>query len=278
LVRDDVAPPYDGIPSATAHTGTFSMIAHQTTDRLEGDGYAIAVYSVLVRHANKEGVCWPSVAKICKAVGWSKKVVLPAIQRLVDGGFISKEARKLHGMDQSNRYRITAYGRVLPTVTPVVPRVTMGGSHGDSGCHLQKHEVDTPEVDTPEVVTTPLSPDFDVDFWPHYPKGRGSKADARKLWSKLSVADRWAAVESLPSFAAGSDWKRGFHTGPEVWLRGRRWENPPPPYLNGADPSRNGRKGYTSEQLRQMADAEDNGHEPNRDDASVISAQFRVVE
>lgn len=72
------------------------------------------------------------------------------------------------------------------------------------------------------------SADFEERFWAHYPKGRGSKQAAFRLWQRLSAADKAAAVAALPAFAAGSDWQRGFHSGPEVWLRGRMWENPPP--------------------------------------------------
>lgn len=70
---------------------------------------------------------------------------------------------------------------------------------------------------------------FDSEFWPNYPKGRGSRADALKIWRKLPDQDRAAAAAALPAFQAGRDWRSGFHKAPEVWLRGRCWENPPPP-------------------------------------------------
>lgn len=86
-------------------------------------------------------------------------------------------------------------------------------------------------------VTTPPTPsegeqysdEFESQFWAHYPKGRGSKQAAFKLWRRLSRADKIAAVLALPVFKSGRDWQRGFHSAPEVWLRGRMWENPPNP-------------------------------------------------
>lgn len=84
---------------------------------------------------------------------------------------------------------------------------------------------------------TPLPPSGDAievensfaEFWSQYPKGRGSKPESLKLWRKLSVADRHAAISAIPLFKAGHDWQRGFHSAQEVWLRNRRWEDPPEP-------------------------------------------------
>jgi len=85
----------------------------------------------------------------------------------------------------------------------------------------------------------PLPPKGDMqrweEFWSDYPKGRGSPANAKKVWAKLSAGDRESAISSIPAFLAGKDWITGFHSGPEVWLRGRCWENPPPPYIPVAD-------------------------------------------
>jgi hypothetical protein len=86
----------------------------------------------------------------------------------------------------------------------------------------------------------PLPPDgavypeeFESEFWQHYPKGRGSKARAFAIWKRLNAADRRTIVEVLPVFRAGRDWREGFQPAPDVWLRGRCWENPPDASLNG---------------------------------------------
>jgi hypothetical protein len=144
LIRSEDPPPYDAVATPTPiRSEGFGMIRHPSFDKIAGDGYAIAVYAVLVRHANRDGVCWPSVESICKSVGWSKKIVVAAIKRLVDAGVVVKEKRQINGMDQSNLYRIvgtTANVQVVPTEPPVVPTGTLGGSHSTT-------ELDTSELD-----------------------------------------------------------------------------------------------------------------------------------
>lgn len=240
LVRDEDAPPYDGMSRAPsrAPAGPFAMTPHRVIERMEGDGYALAVFLVLVKHADKHGRCWPSVATVCKAVGWSKKIVSPAIDRLIAAGILTKEPRFTQGMKSANLYRITAYGRMVPTAPSLapgeptmVPTAPSDGSH--STIELEPIELDTSEREE----DTPLPPvDFDAEFRPIYPKGRSSWPEARRLWAKLSPADQMAAVDAIPAFLAGRDWQRGYHPAAEVFLRRRRWEDPPEPW-NGDAPT-----------------------------------------
>lgn len=145
VVREEDSPPYDGIPRV--RVGSFAMMQSDVFDKLSGDGFALAIYAVLAKHANKDGVCWPSVATICKALGWSRKVVEPAIQRLCDAGLVTKERRQHRGMDQSNLYRLPAYVQVVPREPAVVPTAPMGSSHGTSGTFPQNDELDPIELD-----------------------------------------------------------------------------------------------------------------------------------
>ncbi len=155
LLRDEDAPTYDPEPDTARARERFSMIPHAVYDTLSGDGYALAVYGVLVKHAGREGTCWPSVATICAAVGWSRKIVEPAIKRLIDAGLVTKERRQLNGMDQSSAYRITAYERVVPTELAVVPTAPMGSSQGTIGTFPQNDELEPIELDN---VKTPIVP------------------------------------------------------------------------------------------------------------------------
>src|SRR5204863_8483689 len=109
--------------------------------------------------------------------------------------------------------------QVSSTEPAVVPTVTLGGSHGDSGCHPENHELNVLELNPLEQEdVTPLPPvDFDAASWSIYPKGRGSKTDAKAIWQRMPPADQVAAVDALSAFLAGRDWQRGFHPAPEVW-------------------------------------------------------------
>ena len=66
--------------------------------------------------------------------------------------------------------------------------------------------------------------DFDT-FWMLYPR-RVSRKDAQLAWSKLTEAQRFAAIQSLPIHvrywnAAGTG--KEFLPYPATWLRGERW-------------------------------------------------------
>lgn len=208
----------------------------ETSCAKEGD---LLVLLAIADSANDGGEAWPSIETLAAKARLNRRHVFRILKRLEDMG----ELEVVHASGHRNRYRILLTGDKTARVTKEHP------------CHLEHQRGDisdtksvpnvTPApltVNEPSVEpsTTPLppknnGPDFDADFWPLYPKGRGSKADAKKLWNKLSAQDRRDAIASIPRFQAGRDWREGFHKAPEVWLRGRMWENPPEPSrANGA--------------------------------------------
>lgn len=67
---------------------------------------------------------------------------------------------------------------------------------------------------------------FDA-WWSLYPK-KVARAEAKKAWSRMSDADRAAAMEALPAHvrywdAVGTE--RHYMPHPATWLNGRRWED-----------------------------------------------------
>jgi predicted transcriptional regulator len=62
---------------------------------------ALAVYTVLVRHANKNNSAWPSVGYIAEKIGRSKPTVIDSIRALHDIGLLDKEARSRKDGGQS---------------------------------------------------------------------------------------------------------------------------------------------------------------------------------
>lgn len=67
----------------------------------------LAVYIVLAKHADLEGVCWPSVRSIAALCGSTDRGVRKAVERLVRSGMIAKETRAdQRGGTASNRYRV----------------------------------------------------------------------------------------------------------------------------------------------------------------------------
>jgi hypothetical protein len=234
IVRDESAPPYDGIPSARPRTEVVAMIPDAVFAL--NDGTAIAVYAVLAKHAGHEGSCCPSIPTICKQVGWSRKVVEPAIKRLIESGVITKERRQLNGMDQASLYRMTANVQVVPTERAVVPTAPMGSSHSTTTV-LTVNTVPPvdPVPEEPEKVNTrsaakKSSPNYTEAFerfWRSYPSGRGNKFPSFKHWQRMSDDDRDAAQLAIPKWkAAWGDVQ--FIPYCEKWLGERRWENDPP--------------------------------------------------
>lgn len=64
-------------------------------------------------------------------------------------------------------------------------------------------------------------------FWALYPR-KVAKAHARKMWARLTEAQKFAALESLPLHVrywnlAGRDAERIPHAG--SWIGGERWED-----------------------------------------------------
>jgi DNA-binding Lrp family transcriptional regulator len=55
--------------------------------------YAFTVYSALLRFANKDGVCFPSLNTLAERLGFSKPTVIKAIETLIEHGLIQKVNR-----------------------------------------------------------------------------------------------------------------------------------------------------------------------------------------
>lgn len=75
-----------------------------------------------------------------------------------------------------------------------------------------------------EVVAAPI--DFDA-FWDAYPRKVGKKA-ARKSWTKMSNAERRAAVEAIGQHVEAW-WREGRSSAtvpyPATWLNGEHWDD-----------------------------------------------------
>lgn len=80
--------------------------------------HAFGVYMVMVRHLNGNNECWPSTATIGKKLGISRRTVVTSIQKLVDEGLVTVQAREIPGKGQvSNLYTIRRVDRPTPQVS-----------------------------------------------------------------------------------------------------------------------------------------------------------------
>ena len=87
----------------------FTMIDNdQVISRLPEIGLAaMAVYLVLRRRCNGEGLCWPAVPTIAQEAGVTSRTVRRAVQRLVGASLLEVEPRHdQRGVAVSNHYRV----------------------------------------------------------------------------------------------------------------------------------------------------------------------------
>src|SRR4029450_8929743 len=73
------------------------------------DAYALAVYAVLTKYANADGICWPTLATIKDRTNLSKPTILKAIEKLKKAQLVEVQHQERHGMRIENRYVLLAH-------------------------------------------------------------------------------------------------------------------------------------------------------------------------
>lgn len=101
----------------------------------------VAVYAVLARHANGDGVCWPAKNTIGSRLGISKRAVDKAIAQLERCGLIQVERRqKDSGQSSTNRYHLLAVAETVPSDGSIRPSL---GSPLTGSCSGAPHAPST---------------------------------------------------------------------------------------------------------------------------------------
>ena len=90
-------------------TEKFSIMSNRISDyRLKSRDYA--VYCCLVKHSDKNGVCFPSRRLIAEECCIDKKTVAAAIRSLERAGLLKKEKRhRQDGLNTSNAYTVKLF-------------------------------------------------------------------------------------------------------------------------------------------------------------------------
>lgn len=149
VIRDEDAPPYDSESQPANQQVGFAMIPADVFAL--NDGTCVAVYAVLAKHANKDGICWPSMKRLEESLGWSDNRIRPALKKLIAAGLVSIEKRQLNGMDQSNAYRLQTNVQVSRDRTAVSRSGALGIPPQDSGYPATGHELKPIELDPIEL-------------------------------------------------------------------------------------------------------------------------------
>ena len=90
-------------------SGAFAKVPVEVLET--GNGYAIAVYAAIARHATRSGGAYPSLARLQQTTGWSRPTVDKAIRTLCEAGLLVKTQRRAGGMKQSNSYELPLHAR-----------------------------------------------------------------------------------------------------------------------------------------------------------------------
>ena len=259
IVSDEDAPTYDAESHTAPKRESVVMARAESGETILGTlgVSAFGVYWHLCKRSNKDGQCWPSLDDIAEATMLSRMHVTRMLNALEKDGWVTRTKRSnRHGMATSTLYTIVVKDstdgcNTIPTKdrtdgcnTPVTSREHDGTVDVTRTSNKLVPNYNDRENPLPPKTRTKRTPDYGGDFevfWKAYlshdKNSRSKKPDTEKLWSKLSEAERADAIAAIPLFAAGRDWRDVYIPGAQVWLRSRKWENPPEPAKpNGTGP------------------------------------------
>lgn len=157
----------------------------------------------LADHADDEGRCYPSIARLCRRTGLTERAVQSNIRKLQDAGYVAVQLGA--GRSGSNLYLVRA------TPAPDAPK--------PSGTIIEPSSKD-------HLTDDPVRGRFE-DFWNEWPLSKIGKQKAASSFKRLSQQDRMAAVSNARRWAQA--WRRSNPTAndihPTTYLNGKRWED-----------------------------------------------------
>lgn len=204
---------------------------------------AKVIYAVLQRHADRNGVCFPSRRKMAELVCVSIKTVDRAIEELESIGAIEK--RRRYGEDgsyRSNEYQvITAPPNGVPVDVdlsddePPLGTLVSLPRDIDDASPRDKNDTLTIAITNESQGTINISSSSNDDgqfeaFWQIYPRKVGKQA-ALKAWVKArKTASAQQILEGARTYARQRDGEDPMYTAhPSSWLNAGRWDDEPDP-------------------------------------------------
>ena len=87
--RNGSQPEIPDSPPIAATAARWVKVANVVVDQLPRIGLAaFAVFAVIAKHANGDGVAWPSIGRLTKATGLSQRTTRRALQTLKESGLL----------------------------------------------------------------------------------------------------------------------------------------------------------------------------------------------
>lgn len=201
----------------------------------------------LADHANDQGECYPSISRLCRRTGLTRRAMQSNIRKLQDGGFLDIHLNE--GRGGANLYIVAA------TRAGDAPAQEMRRAYDDAyprrrcagGAHITAptRAGDAPKpsitINEPSITVISSTESQFAEFWGRYPR-RVGKANAKKAYDKATkTIDHddlmFALSQHLPSLTA-NDPKYIPHAS--TWLNAERYHDEPEQLANNQNGNRNG--------------------------------------
>lgn len=110
--------------------GSFTIVPNK--EALRGlDPQTQVLFMWICSYADDNGVCWPSIGRLCVDCGMSRRTVFNRLEKLLSLGFIQKKHRLNDAGDKdSNKYRIRLLDGSAGDALGVVHEVHHGSARG----------------------------------------------------------------------------------------------------------------------------------------------------
>ncbi|MEN6368064.1 MAG: helix-turn-helix domain-containing protein [Thermoguttaceae bacterium] len=172
---------------------------------------SFAVYVVIAKHTNGDGIAWPSVPTIARLTGTSIRTVRRAITNLQATGLLRVDRQQdKNGRSLPSNYILPAVGEGDKTAPPVVLSCQGEGDKNDPGRVSPQHpEQDLIEQDTVNKADSAPAKRFckpTIEDVQSYCRERGNGIDAQR-WIDYYQANGWRVGKNPMR-----DWKAAIRT------------------------------------------------------------------
>jgi len=196
------------------------------------DPLAVRVYGCLQRHGLTADTCYPSHARIARLIGCSKRSVQRPLRDLEDGGWVVRVPRFDQRGDRiSDRYEVhsqrapRAEQRGTPAPASAVPPRQPARTERES---VEREQPERENPPCPAKADHAAEPDLFDAFWTAYPRRNGKRigrADAARVWQRLTLTGQDAALAAVGHYAASCEGGGDIAMDAHRWLTKARWED-----------------------------------------------------
>jgi len=197
----------------------------------EASPRAVVLYAMLRRYSGQSG-CYPKRRTLWERLGVTESTLDRLVKELVTLEAVQVVPRfGPDGNRTSNEYLLADAKGVYPKSAEGGPRADMGGVPASEGV-AEREPLNERKTSTPPSLAlvgtyVPYAHPFDA-FWEAYPRRNGKrvlKADAVKVWAKMTPKERDLAMASVGHYRSACDSGLTIACDAVRWLRRKSWED-----------------------------------------------------